>query len=79
MVAQEKVLKNEMQLRPLAFEADIVKERDYLLHLPNGETACVYYSEEHGPTLFVGLWPGEEKTFIDARNKHRFEQAHELR
>jgi hypothetical protein len=68
-----------MQLKPLAFEARIKKDCDYLLHLPNGETAYVAYTEDQGPTLFVGLWPGEEKTFIDARNKHKFDEAHELR
>ena len=60
-----------VNLLPIAYEADIIKDKDYLLHLPNGETAWLTYSEKNGPTLYIGMWPGEDKTYIEARNQRR--------
>lgn len=65
--------------RPLAYEAEILNERDYLLHLPNGETVSVMYDDNEGPTLHVILWPGDTKTFIDAKNKQVYNNAEDLR
>lgn len=65
--------------RPFAYEADIAKDHDYLLHLPNGETAHLMYSEDQSPTLSVAMWPGEDKTYIDARNQRKYVNAEQMR
>jgi hypothetical protein len=70
---------HDFDFTPLAYEAEIVKSRDYLLHLPNGETVCLSYDEDHGPVLSVTMWPGENKTFINVRNQHVYQNAEDMR
>jgi hypothetical protein len=69
----------KIDFTPLAYETDIIKDRDYLLHLPNGETACLSYDDGEGPTLHVVLLPGDKKTFIDTKNMNLYCDAEELR
>lgn len=63
----------------IAYETQIAKDRDYLLHLPNGETVWLAYSDEEGPIVEVGMWPGEEKTYIEVRNDWRHVSYEHLR
>lgn len=74
-----KTRKRKLNFIPVAYEAEIFKDRDYLLHLPNGETVCVAYDDEEGPTFHVIMWPGENKTYIEAQNHSHFENAGEMR
>ena len=74
-----KTRRRKVDLRPLAYETDIVKDKDYLLHLPNGETVHVYYNDNNGPMLSITPWPGESKTYIRVRNQHTYSDAEEMR
>lgn len=74
-----KAKRRAIKFKPLAYEAEILNDRDYLLHLPNGETACVMFDDTEGPTLHVIMWPGDRKTFIDAKNRYPYLDAEKLR
>lgn len=65
-------------LAPIAFEANLEKDCDYLFYLPNGETMWLTYSEDKGPTVQAGMWPGDDKTYIEAQNRQRYTNAEEL-
>lgn len=78
-VKHKKLHTKRAKLKPFAYEVEIVKDHDYMLNLPNGETACLFYTEENGPTLSLVMWPGENKTYIDARNNGRYARPEELR
>lgn len=79
MVKRSKRNTRRAKLKAFAYEVKIVSDIDYMLKLPNGETACLAYSEDQGPTLSLVMWPGENKTYIEVRNKRQFEHAEELR
>ena len=72
--------RRKVNLRPLAFETDIIKDKDYLLHLPNGETVHLYYTDDdNGPKLSINTWPGENKTYIRVSNQHTYGNVEEMR
>lgn len=39
----------------------------------------IMYSESQSPTLSVAMWPGEDKTYIDARNQRKYVNAEQMR
>ncbi len=63
----------------IAYETDVAKDCDYLLHMPNGETMWLECTDEEGPTIKVGMWPGDDETYIEVRNDWRYVNNKDLR
>lgn len=68
-----------LEITPIVCEAKIEKDCEYILSLPNGEKACLLYSEDKGPILAIKMWPGNVKTNIELDEGNYYSDAEELR